>query len=215
MSHAHTCTLAATPEAIAANGTTGFANARIPMAYFRVDPSECKTQLGAWLSQHVLSTERSDDASLVSMVMPVTNAGAMVANLGRAMTGQAVPQNGRRQPHFPGYMITDFKDLERVLERIREELVHIEQQVFLYGKAELQLKTKNFEWPVFGSAAGGWDRGVQTPEAYFDYCAREITQLGAVIKWAGLDRTELPYGLAKSLRKGRGLEFLAMHKNQL
>ena len=198
--------LAVTPEV--ANESTK--SNKIIFKDFEVDSSKCVSKLGAWLAEHVLTTRRDDDASLVSIVLPVTNAGALITNLGKAISKESYSGGGRNYPSFPGYLLTDKSDLERAIKNIRAELDFIEQQSRLFENAEFTVKTSFYQWPVFGSAAAGWSEGVNTPEKFFDYCAKDMFASGYVVRWAGLLRNVLPDSISSKMFKGRGTELLAL-----
>ena len=212
-----TVNLVATPEMIrryfpdARDPRPGFTPG-IMSADFPIDPAGCNTKLGAWLAERIFTTRRDDDVSLVRMVMPVTDAGAMLTNLGKAIAG--MPHQGTRI-RFPGYQLTEQSDLNRAIESIRKHLTDIELQVKSYGQLEFNLRTEHYQWPVFGSKVGGIiNDGVDTPERFFDYCAREILQLDGVIIEAGFDNVRPDDDLLRTMHHGSGLELVAIYDRQ-
>lgn len=178
---------------------------------FSLDSTDCFTKLGCWLIENIGTTNRQDDASQLCLVQPITNAGALLTNLGKAISCQTYPSGGHSYPSFPGYLLTDKAELDRAIKDIRLQLEFIEQQAFAFGESEFELRSTFYQWPIFGSTAGGWTLGVKSPVSFFDHCAGQLFASQAVVKWAGLDKAKLPEDIASKMHKGRGMELLSRH----
>lgn len=196
--------LVATPEAIRryhpdARDPGSRCAPGIMSADFPVDPARCKTSLGTWLATHIATTRFDDDASAVVLLLPQTEAGVRLLEL---------------QRHLPGADVTQEATFLRVIARLRTALDEIERLRAMYGDALFERRVQRYAWPVFGSRAGGVHDGVDTPEAFFDWCARSIRRTGGVILSAGLGRVRPPNSLIATMSEGRGLELLHQYENE-
>lgn len=171
----------------------------IPLTY-EVDPSSCQTELGRWLASHVASTLHDDDGSDVRIILPITDAGAYLSEVGDMLKDR------------PLVLSTD--DLMRSIDGAVRRLEKIREMAKMHGDSIVGLRVVRYQWPVYGSRAGGWHDGVRTPSAFFDHCAKKIRESGGVILWAGLERARLPDSLAQTMAGGRGLELLDIYRRQ-
>jgi hypothetical protein len=200
-------------DAMQTLGATPVETATIPTADFTIDPQKCKTKLGQWLAENISSTVRDDDGARLALVMPFTNSGLMLSNLGKAMAGQTYMKNHRVFPPLPGSMISSQAEFDDAIRVIRASLTAIETQVATNGPlVEFTPVKYSYKWPVFGSKVGGWPN-VRTAESFFDFCADDLAE--SVVLSAGSTKAEPPLELIKPMCKGRGLYLLDMYKSAL
>lgn len=156
-------------------------------APFPIHPESCRTALGRWLAETILTTRFDDDASLCCILLPVTEQGLHFRELGaqlmREQEIRSVEEAERR-----------FADIEAWIKKQRNVAK-------VYGEATCRYRTFQYQWPVFGSVAGG---GAETPEAYFDFCAGEIRSTGGVILRAGLSNASVPESLLRTMAPKSG-----------
>jgi hypothetical protein len=86
-----TVNLVSTPEKIReyhpdARDPRGSYAPGIMSADFPIDPTGCSTKLGAWLASHVSTTRFDDDASRCQILLPVTEEGLEVRELGQQLS---------------------------------------------------------------------------------------------------------------------------------
>ena len=142
-------------------------------ADFRVDLSQCRTALGRYLADKIATTRREDDASRVRVQLPENAAGHYLCAIGERMSRS-------RNLTAAG--------LARGIEEARAQLAELEAVHAMHGEGLFWPRVVDYEWPVFGSIAGGRASGVDTAEAYFDLCARAIRSLGGKILSVGIFR---------------------------
>lgn len=173
-------------------------NPGIVSAAFPVDPTKCKSALGRWLAEHILTTRFDDDASLVKIVIPATEEGLHIKELAKKLAQQQrVESAAEAEAVYAG--------LEKWINERRKLLM-------VYGSALFEYRVIAFNWPVFGSRAAG---GALTPEAYFDECAKMMRTTGGVILKTGFGEVP-PDSLLNSMASdvGGGLALLAKHRGQ-
>lgn len=158
-------------------------NARpgVMSADYRVDTERC-TKLGGWLAEHIGTTRFDDDASQLTLMVPATEFGLVVGELGQSLARDT--------------KISNLQSAERVFGRL-EAWIHQQRGVLdMYGDSLFSRRVFEFQWPVFGSRKAG---DAETPETYFDACARQIRQMGAVIVRAGLSGERPPLSLQRTI----------------
>lgn len=174
-------------------------NRGIISAEFPVNPARCKTALGRWLVEHIKTTRFDDSSSIVNIAIPITTEGQHIKDLAKQLAQQQRIES-RDEAEFV------YAGLERWIANRRRE-------IFEYDTHQFSYRVIAFNWPVFGSRAAG---GVDTPEAFFDRCGQMMRNTGGVILRAGLDKTELPESLARTMAKeaGGGDKLLERHRMQ-
>lgn len=126
-------------------------------AKFAVDPSACKTKLGAWLAEHAVTTRFSDPFSLLSIEVARSDEDAETTRFLASV-------------HQP-CSLRSVADFERLQAEISAWLARRAAVVKMYGEVPFKTQSLTFKWPVFGSAVA---MGADTPEEYFDLCAKII-----------------------------------------
>lgn len=169
----------------------------IMSADFPVNPAGCKTALGRWLAETVLTTRFDDDAHLVRIGLPQTEEGLHVLEFFRGVIGD--PRSGS---------ISSLAELDVFHGKVEQWLKSRRAVNAMYGNEVFRYRAIYFEWPVYGSRAV---EAAATPEEYFDACAQQIRQTGGVILWAGLSKKRLPQSIARTMSGNRGLELLEKH----
>lgn len=164
-------------------------------ADFPIAPERCKTALGRWLAEKILTTRFDDDASRCVIAVPATELGLHFRSLAeRLMQMQEIRSAEEAE--------RSFEEIERWLEKTR-------RIAKVYGSANYKYRTFQFQWPVFGSLTV---KEAVIPEDYFDACARKIRVTGGVIVAAGLDRESPPESITCTLAANRGTEILRQYK---
>jgi len=187
-----TVNLVATEEAIAryfpdARASSHLAVPGIMSAEFPIFPETCRTQLGRWLAGAITTTRFDDDASMCRLVLPATEIGLHIHDLGERLRRS---QEVRTQA-----------DAERIFVEIEGWIESQRKKIKVYGRHAFTYRSVLFQWPVFGSAAA---EEARTPEAYFDLCAGRIRATGGIIVEAGLGRDVLPESLLRTTAPKRG-----------
>lgn len=178
-----TVSIVATPNALKRYFPDAEHCSRMMSAPFPVNPNLCKTVTGRWLAQTILTTRRDDDFSLLQVEMPVTDAGAMLTNLGLDVSGRA--EYDKTSGYiYRGYLLTRKSDLDQAIAKITVELEKIKKHAHVFGDSFFKMRRPHYEWPVFGSAKAEGHR-VTTPEQFFDFCAEDLRSMGARILSAG------------------------------
>lgn len=131
-------------------------------APFPVVPSACKSHFGAWLAERYSTTRRDDDLSILRIELPATEEELQVREFAQSLQRTPVMTAGAAALLH-----------ESILKWVGERKKHIAA----YGDACFRRRIVNFDWPVFGSAAGG---GFEMPEEYFDFCAMVIRKMQPV-----------------------------------
>lgn len=165
-------------------------------APFPIDPDRCTSALGAWLAREISTTRFDDDASRCCLVLPSTEAGLHLAEMGERLS--------RLKDIGPAAFSGLLAELARWIRDQRKRLD-------IYGDAMFRLRTVDYRWPVYGSSAA---EGADTPEQYFDFCARAIRKTGGVVIWAGLRQSRPPESLLRTMANGRGLDLLRRFEAQ-
>ena len=159
-----TVSLVATPDAIRkyfpdARDPRPLAKQGIMSADFPLNPSACRSKFGRWLAERVATTRFDDDLSVLSVHLPHTEEDIHVRNYAARLSVSAVRTEG------------DVKALHAQMLAWIEERRKV---IAAYGDSCFRHRTVPFQWPVYGSAAC---REAETPEQYFDLCARMIRQM--------------------------------------
>lgn len=161
-----------------------------------VNPELCETDLGRWLAEHILTTERNDEASLCHILMPGTNFGMHLQALSDLL----------------GFGIKVDKPAGvRILELVQQWTIHRRRYLSVYGDANFELATIRYDWPVF-DYEDAW--GISTAEAFFDECAHDICATGGIVLAAGLNRAAPPEFIVQAMASGWGLELLGRYELQ-
>lgn len=187
-----TVNLVATPEFIRqfhpeARDPRPNAKPGIMSAPFPIVPETCRTALGRWLAENIITTRFDDDASSCAVLLPATEMGLHVRECGeRLMRAQALPNAA---------------EAEELFQRLEAWIAQQRKVIAGCGRLAFQYRVIQFQWPVCGSAAAD---GAKTPEDYFDVCARLIRTTGGVIVRAGLEGAALPEGLARTMASKAG-----------
>jgi hypothetical protein len=165
-------------------------------ADFPLEPSACTTKLGCWLAEHISTTRFDDDGSWCPILMPATEMGLTIRELGEKLL--------RHQE-------ADITATEVMLATMEEWIEHQRKIIAGYGDAVFRHRVIRYDWPVFGSVRVG---DAKTPEAYFDACARLIRSTGGVILAAGLSREVPPDSLVDTMAQssGGGLALLRRYR---
>lgn len=156
--------------------TSGIISINLP-----IDPSRCQTTLGAWLADRIQTTRFDDDLSRLTLAWPKTELRLSADEMIRTLEGNP---------------LRCYQDLEGFEQTVTAWLAERRKLLAAYGDILFARPFVPFAWPVFGSAAAA---GAESPEAYFDYCARKIrvlqpTQIRA---WDG---SEPPESLMRTIR---------------
>ncbi len=189
------------PDAATSNGPRP---PGVRWADFAVDRDRCETKLGRFLADHITTTRRDDDASHVWIVAPVTDAGAALQHLCKAYADRN------------DYQVLSEAEFNARVQKLRAALDAAEARVRTFGQCEFDLRQVQYEWPVFGSHAGGIRDGVDTPEKFLDYCGRAIRQTRGVIIRAGLSCARPEESLLRTMGDhSTGLLLLAEYERQV
>ncbi len=184
---------------------------RLYQAMYPVDLDKIESKLGRWLAEATGSTDRRDDASRVSIVLPITEGAIAINEIGRRYASM-LGANGWRGRRPIREMIASIRS---DIERLDRDLRQLESYVTAYGEHSYQWhRVVEYDWPVYGSRRC---RDADTPEAYLDWAAKEIRTTDGVILEAGLFRRRLPESLARTMaqRSGGGLEVLGSYDRAL
>lgn len=199
-----TVTLVATPETInryhpgAMQPTEPGINPGPVSAIFPIDFAECKTALGRWLAEHVQTTKFDDHGNIVKLVIPMTEEGLHIKELAKKLAQQQ--------------RVESAAEAEAVYAGLEKWAYERRNVLAAYGSALFAYRVIEFSWPVFGSRAAS---GAETPEAYFDLCAKMMRTTGGVILKTGFGEVP-PDSLLNSMASdvGGGLALLAKHRGQ-
>lgn len=181
-------TLVATLEAIKMHFPEEYREPRlhskpgIMSAEFSVALDECQTKLGLWLAQNISSTRHDDDGSSCSIVIPATEQGLQLQELGTKLINQSE--------------LRTREEFEQTLEHLESWIGRQRARARMAGESYLAYRVIDFDWPVFGSARSNY---ASTPAAYFDECGKQIRQTGGVIISAGLSRSAPPSSLLQTM----------------
>lgn len=172
----------------------------IMSADYTIDPAKCETKLGRWLAERIPTTRHDDDASNCTIIYPATEAGIRLTDMGKYWITERIIRNKQ--------------DWERVRDTILKSIETLNNHIKVYGNALFLYRAASFAWPVYGSRAA---EGAETPEQYFDICARQMRQAGGVVLSAGLSRDALPDSLAESMahRNGGGRRLIENYHQQI
>ena len=159
----------------------------IMSADFPVVPETCKTALGRWLADVIVTTRFDDDASNCSILLPATEQGLHFREFGEHL------QRKRE--------IRSIEEAERALREVEAWVQKQRNLAKVYGETTCRYRVIQFSWPVFGSAAA---HGADTPEGYFDLCAGQIRSTGGVILKAGLGSDQPPESIVRTMASKSG-----------
>lgn len=183
-----TVNLVATLEAIGRYHHSPVApHSSVMSADFPIVPETCKTELGLWLAQRILTTRFEDDAATCTIVLPYTEQGLQIRSFADGLVRH-------REIRTVDAANKIFKEIEDWVAKQRQFLA-------AYGPHTTAYRTTNFKWPVFGAAAA---QGANTPEDYFDLCAGMIRATGGAILHAGLQREPVPESLLRTMAAHAG-----------
>lgn len=134
-----------------------------------VDPQKCETKFGRWLAERISTTRRDDDASILRLTLPRTEADISLAAFCERLKAHS---------------IRDASDHEAVMQQVERWIGEQRKVRAAYGDMLFSPRTIHFEWPVLGSRAA---EGIDRPEAYFDLCGRQIrwNKPTKVLDWQG------------------------------
>jgi hypothetical protein len=133
-------------------------------ANFPCMPADCQTALGTWLANNVTSTRFGNPNSECILILPQTVMGLSVRSVGDRLTRT-------RGVYDLVEAEALFQSLESWISEERAALSTSTHNRFTYIQ-------KAFQWPVYGSTA---QQSADTPERYFDHCAKLIRATGGVI----------------------------------
>ena len=169
----------------------------IVLVAYPINPGNCKTALGRWLAERILTTHFNDDASECIVLLPATEIGLHFKDCGEHLARHRE--------------IRTAADAERLFTSLQDWIAKKKKIVALGGAHSFHYRTIEFQWPVYGSTVAG---NAETPEAYFDVAARQIRQTGGVILRAGLLRERLPDSIASTMVQNAcdGVELLRRHE---
>ena len=169
-------------------------------ADFPISPQSCRTALGRWLAETILTTRFDDDASQCRILLPATEQGLHFRELAERLLSEQE--------------IRSLEEAERRFAALEAWIKRQRQLAKVYGRTTCEYRTFLYQWPVFGSVAVG---DADTPEAYFDFCAGRIRSTGGVVLRAGLSAAILPESVLRTMapKSGGGDALLRRYTEQL
>jgi hypothetical protein len=153
----------------------------------QVDPSQIQTALGRWLAETVETTDRTDEASIVRILLPATEIGMSVREMGERLI--------RRTE------ILSARELEGLLQEVEVWATKLRAESRVYGRSLYGRRIYEYRWPVYRPDQ-------QTPESYWDEAAGEIRGTGGAILYAGLSERRPPTSLVRTMAGGRGAQLI-------
>lgn len=135
-------------------------NAHLQAVNVEVNPEKCKTKSGAWLASNVTTTFRDDDMSILKITHRFNPIDSGLYKIASDLIGHINANAGK----------SSIVDFETVSQSVSKAIVQTRKKLKMSGSLADKNRVTFFEWPVFGSKG----TNAETPEQFFDECAREI-----------------------------------------
>lgn len=157
---------------------------------------EKSNRFAAWLLEHISTTNHSDGASRVKIVLPQTDAQCAVRELASLADRIAYTSD------------------EDALQALEAGIVKLRQR-WKFSRAMRSptwLDTIEFQWPVYGARAA---EQFNTPESFWLHCAGLIRATNGVPVSVGLSGAVPPESLLRTFSKGGGLHLYERYQREL
>jgi len=165
----------------------------IASADFPIDPKHCTTKLGCWLAEKIQTTKFDDDASICQICLPQTTMDFRIASICQSM------QQGN---------IHNLEQLNQRIDLFQRRISEAYEFVKAFGKCEFAYCVQEFKWPIFSGDIHN------SPEDYFDKCAKQIRETNGIIISCGFDNEMPPESITRTMNGGNGLMLLENYLKQ-